>query len=71
MRLVDPSGRFLTPDATVPAPPSSAEDIIVLPNGDLAWAYVEEDSRNYAAPLSAPDVPAKRTLSIARLRYCE
>jgi hypothetical protein len=75
LRLMDPTGRFLTPDATIPAPPSSAEDIVVLPNGDLVWAFVEDAARNYADPLTlnsrqAPDVPPRRTLSIAHLTYC-
>jgi len=75
MRLMDATGRFLTSDETIPVPPNSAEDILVLPNGDLAWAFVEEDARNYAVPLTengsgAPNVSSKRTLSIAHLRYC-
>lgn len=75
VRLMDAAGRFLTPEETIPAPPNSAEDLVVLPGGDLAWAFVEEDARNYDAPLSrnagrAPDVPEKRVLSLARLSYC-
>jgi len=75
LRLMDATGRFLTPDLTIQAPPNSAEDIAVLPNGDLAWAFVEEDDRNYQSKLPldarrAPDVPPKRTLSVAHLTYC-
>jgi hypothetical protein len=74
-RLTDGAGRFLTEDEVIPAPPNSAEDIVVLPNGDLAWAFVEDDARNYDGPLTqspggAPDVPPKRMLSIARMEYC-
>jgi len=74
-RLIDGSGSLLTEDETIPAPPNSAEDIAVLPNGDLVWAFIEDDARNYNGPLTqdargAPDVPQKRTLSVAHLRYC-
>lgn len=75
LRLMDASGRFTTPDVTIPAPPNSAEDIVVLPSGDLAWAFVEEDDRNYEGPLPlnarrAPAVPAKQTIAVARLARC-
>jgi hypothetical protein len=74
-RLLDATGRFLTPDETIPAPPNSAEDLVVLPDGDLAWAFVEEDARSYASPLTvngggAPEVPPAQTLAVARLAYC-
>jgi hypothetical protein len=74
-RLIDASGNFLTPDVRIAAPPNSEQDIVVFPNGDLGWAFVPDDARNYAEPLpnnrGIPTVPAKRQLSIARLRYCE
>jgi hypothetical protein len=74
-RLADLNGSFLTPDVRIGAPPNSEQDIVVFPNGDLGWAFVPDDARNYTEPLpnnrGIPTVPAKRQLSIARLRYCE
>ena len=74
-RLIDLQGNFLTPDVRIDAPPNSEQDIVVFPNNDLGWAFVPDDERNYAQPLpnnrGIPMVPAKRRLSVARLRYCE
>lgn len=74
-RLADLNGKFLTPDVRIAAPPNSEQDIVVFPNGDLGWAFVPDDARNYAEPLpnnrGIPTVPVKRQLSFARLRYCE
>lgn len=74
-RLIDMSGHFLSPDVRIDAPPNTEQDLVVFPNGDLGWAFVPDDARNYAAPLpnnrGIPSVPAKQQLSIARLRYCE
>lgn len=74
-RLIDRNGNFVTPDVRIDAPPNSEQDIVVFPNGDLGWAFVPDDARNYAEPLpnirGIPNLPAKRRLSIARLRYCE
>jgi hypothetical protein len=74
-RLIDLQGNFLTPDVRIAAPPNSEQDIIVFPNGDLGWAFVPDDMRNYAQALpnnrGVPSVPAKHSLSVARLRYCE
>lgn len=74
-RLIDADGRFVTADAVISAPPNSGADIAVLPNGDLAWAFVPEDSRNYANPLpsggpNSPALPEKTELAVARLAYC-
>jgi hypothetical protein len=74
-RLMDANGNFVTPDLRITAPPNSEQDIVVFPNGDLGWAFVPDENRNYAEPLpnnrGIPTVAAKRQLSLARLRYCE
>ncbi|MET0387663.1 MAG: hypothetical protein ABW321_16960 [Polyangiales bacterium] len=74
-RLVDYQGNRLTPDTPIDAPPNSEQDLVIFPDGDIGWAFVPDDSRNYAAPLTTsngvPNVPVKRTVGIARLRYCE
>jgi hypothetical protein len=73
-RHVTPDGSPLSDEVSIAAAPNTEDDIAVFPNGDLAWAYVEEDARNYDRPLALeagrPSVPAKRSLSIARLRAC-
>jgi hypothetical protein len=74
-RLMDLNGNFLTPDVRIDAPPNSEQDIVVFPNGDLGWAFVRDEARDFAEPLpnnrGIPTVPPKQQLSIARLRYCE
>ncbi len=75
-RLIDADGNFLTPDATIPAVPNGPDDIAVLPDGDLAWAFVADPARDYSAPLAldaknVPAVAAKRELSLARVAYCD
>jgi hypothetical protein len=75
-RLMDPDGNFLTPDALIPAPPSTNDDLVVLPNGDLIWAFVPDPERDYDASLyldadGVPIAPERREIGIARLRYCE
>lgn len=74
-RLIDLDGKFVTPDVRIDAPPNSEQDLVVFANGDLGWAFVPDRTRNYEDPLpntrGVPNVPAKRQLSIARLRYCE
>lgn len=75
LRLIDMAGNFLTPDEVTSAAPNSEDDITPFPNGDLGWAYVPEEARNYDGPLlydntGAPLVRSKRQLRVARLRYC-
>src|SRR6266536_2271225 len=69
-RLADNQGNFLGPGEIIAAPPNSADDIAVFPNGDLGWAFVAED-RSYSSPLTTlsgvPAVPAVRQVSVARL----
>jgi hypothetical protein len=74
-RLIDADGNFLTPDVVISAVPDGPDEIAVLPNGDLAWAFVDDPLRSYANPLpldsqNLPNVPARRELSIARVAYC-
>ena len=63
LRLIDYNGHFLTPDTVVPAHISG--DIAALPNGDLAWAFVNA-TPDYSGPLATS--PTTTTLSLARLR---
>lgn len=68
-RLIDRDGNQLTEDTMIRTVPNTGDDMSVLPNGDVAWAYVADSTRDYQ-PLSASK-PAKSRISIARLRYCE
>lgn len=72
-RLSDTEGNFLAPEEILPAPPNSADDIAVFPNGDLGWAFAAED-RSYSSTLvtvgGIPSVPPIRRISVARLAYC-
>jgi hypothetical protein len=75
-RLLDNHGVFVTPDEILPAVPNSEDDIAVLNDGDLAWAFVQEDARSYADQLpvdaqAVPRVASKRQIKLARLTYCE
>lgn len=60
---------------TIRAVPNHHDDLVTLPNGDVAWAYVPDSARDYSTVPPARDnlvlAPAKRRVQIARLRYCE
>jgi hypothetical protein len=55
--------------------PNHHDDLTTLPNGDVVWSYVPDEARDYSSvPPSRDDrvlAPPKRTINIARLRYCE
>ena len=70
-QIIDLNGNPLSPETAIDAPPNVLEDIAVFPNGDLGWAFVADDQRNYEEPIDSRDVPGKHQLSIARLRVCE
>jgi hypothetical protein len=70
-QLLDARGQVAGPDTPIAAVPNSEDEIAVLPNGDLAWAFVHEDARSYAAPLTnATQVAPKQAIQLARLAYC-
>jgi hypothetical protein len=70
-QLLDARAQVAGADTPITAVPNSEDDIAVLPNGDLAWAFVREDARSYAQPLTdATQVPPKQTIQLARLAYC-
>jgi hypothetical protein len=55
--------------------PNHHDDLVTLPNGDVAWAYVADADRDYSTPPPSRDnvvlSPPKHTFQVARLRYCE
>lgn len=73
-RVLDREGNVIS-GGSVSAVPNHHDDLTTLPNGDVAWAYVPDESRDYSSvPPSRDDrvlAPPKRTINIARLRYCE
>jgi hypothetical protein len=73
--VLDREGNVIHGADRLSAVPNHHDDLVTLPNGDVAWAYVPDDARDYSSvPPSREDrvlVPAKRTLSVARLRFCE
>jgi hypothetical protein len=75
-RLMDLDGNFVTPDELISATPNDDEDIRVFPNGDVGFAFVAFADRDRKGPLplgdgGVPLVPPVRTLSVARLAYCD
>lgn len=72
-RVLDLDGNVLLADDNFPAVPNTAGELSVMLNGgDVAWAYVPEEARNYAAPVEpGARLPAKRKVYVARLRMCE
>jgi hypothetical protein len=73
-RVLDSSGKLIRGDR-LSAVPNHHDDLVTLPNGDVAWAYVPDEARDYSSvPPSRDDrvlAPAKRSFTVARLRYCE
>ena len=72
VRLMDLNGDALSADTPLTALPNNADDLTVFPEGDLGWAFVEEQERSYQNPLrDLSKLPAKRVLSVARMHVCE
>jgi len=73
-RVLDHEGNVVKEDR-LHAVPNHHDDLVTLPNGDVVWAYVPDEARDYSTvPPSREDrvlAPAKRTFRVARLRYCE
>jgi hypothetical protein len=73
-RLLDREGNVIQ-TGELEAVPNHHDDLVTLANGDVAWAYVPDPTRDFSSvPPSREDrvlAPAKRTINIARLRYCE
>ena len=75
-RVMDAEGNALTVDTQISAVPNSYDDLTTLPDGDVAWAYVPDEARDYSGQLPIDQngglrLPAKRRIAVARLRYCE
>ena len=69
-RLIDTEGNPLGADEELPAGPTDEANLVVFPNGDVGWAFVDATA-DYTTRLDDPaSVPAQRTLSVARLRAC-
>lgn len=74
-QILDTQGNPLMSDEVLPAPPNSRDDMVLFPNGDVGWAFVPDEDRNYKTTLDVdarkvPLVPSRRQLRIARLLYC-
>lgn len=73
-RVLDREGNVMSA-GMLSAVPNHHDDLVTLPNGDVAWAFVPDPDRDYsAAPPSRGSVvlaAPKRTFQVARLRYCE
>lgn len=73
-RVLDREGNVISA-GTITAVPNHHDDLVTLPNGDVAWAFVPDPDRDYnAAPPSRGSVvlaPPKRRFQVARLRFCE
>ena len=73
-RVLDSEGNTIAEDK-LSAVPNHHDDLVTLPNGDVLWAYVPDEARDYSTVPPARDdrvlAPAKRTFNVARLRFCE
>jgi hypothetical protein len=69
-QLLSLDGAPLTDPENIAAPPAFRDDLVVYPNGDLAWGFVNAvpwtESR-----VDSVDIPEETTLRIARFAYCE
>jgi len=75
-RVMDADGNALTVDTRISAVPNSYDDLQTMPNGDVLWAFVPDEARDYSGQLPVDQngnvrLPPKHRISIARIRYCE
>lgn len=73
-RVLDREGNVIS-GGPITVVPNHHDDLVTLLNGDVAWAYVPDEARDYSDVPPSRDnrvlAPPKRTINIARVRYCE
>jgi hypothetical protein len=71
LSLLDASGSLVSDEIVQSAPTTADDEPVVLPGGDVAWAFVNQspDYSQIVTTVSGP--PGQSTLHVARLRYCQ
>lgn len=75
-QLVDHQGRSASEEDFLldAVAPNGQDDIVVLPNGDVGWAYVRETERNFQAPAAAANaatLPPIKQIDFVRIPLCQ
>jgi hypothetical protein len=73
VRLFRTDGSPVGPAEDIPWAPNGGDDIVVLPDFDLAWAFAgdaRDPSTLINAASGAPSVPPTRQIGIARFALC-
>jgi hypothetical protein len=70
LAVLDANGAVISDEIVQGAPTTANDEPVVLPGGDVAWAFVNP-SPDYTQTISGPSGPGQTTLHIARVRYCQ
>jgi len=68
LSLLDANGTLISDQVVQGAPTTANDEPVVLPGGDVAWAFVNP-SPDYTQTVSGPSGPGQTTLHIARVCY--
>ena len=74
-RLVDAAGQIASDPEMLPRAiaPNGPDEIVRLANGDLVWAYVPEEPRDFQSTHNSstlPLLPMVSQINFVRLAYC-
>ena len=70
LSLLDASGAVISDEVVQGAPTTANDEPVVLPGGDIAWAFVNP-SPDYTQTIIGPSGPGQTALHIARVRFCQ
>jgi hypothetical protein len=70
MAVIDREGIVLSEARVKDAPTTANDEPVVLPNGDVAWVFVNP-SPDLSQTVSGPNGPGQTNLNIARVRNCQ
>jgi hypothetical protein len=70
LSLLDVDGNVISDEVVTGAPTTANSEPVVLPNGDVAWAFVNP-SPDYTRIVTTVNGPGQVALHVARVRYCK
>jgi hypothetical protein len=70
LAIIDREGNVLSETRVTNAPTTANDEPVVLPNGDVAWVFVNP-SPDLSQTVAGPNGPGQTNLNIARVRNCQ
>jgi hypothetical protein len=69
VRIIDAEGHALTSDELIPAWAPDNSNLVLFPNQDVGWAFVNLRP-SYTQRIDVASAPAASTVRVARMKYC-